>query len=297
MNNDEITRRDFVSMTVAAGLPRRRGPTRRRSSRSSRPTSKSKPPTAPATRRLFIRPPVAHPGVLIWPDAFGLRPSMREIAKRLAAEGYSVLVPNPFYRVAKSPVFENASNFNFGDQAQRAKLTPLMGSINAAGAAERDAAAFIAGSTRRSRSIGTQKSRHAGLLHGRRARREDRSGRAEPRGRGRILPRRRTGDREPQQPASARAKDQGTDVFRHRRERRHAAAGREDEAEGSLRRGEGPRRSRGLFAGAAWVVRVRHADSSRTDSRSTAKRMRIAPGASCWRCTKPACSRRLVSLP
>jgi carboxymethylenebutenolidase len=46
--------------------------------------------------------------------------------------------------VAKAPVFEDASNFNFGDQTQRAKLTPLMGSINAEGAAERDAAAFIA---------------------------------------------------------------------------------------------------------------------------------------------------------
>jgi carboxymethylenebutenolidase len=55
-----------------------------------------------------------------------------------------VLVPNPFYRVAKSPVFENASNFDFGDTAQRNKLTPLMGSINAPGAAERDAQAFIA---------------------------------------------------------------------------------------------------------------------------------------------------------
>ena len=68
---------------------------------------------------------------------------MREMAKRLAAEGYSVLVPNPFYRVAKAPVFENASNFNFNDPGQRGKLTPLTGSINAAGAAERDAAAFI----------------------------------------------------------------------------------------------------------------------------------------------------------
>jgi len=68
---------------------------------------------------------------------------MREMAKRLAAEGYSVLVPNPFYRLAKSPVFEDASKFNFGDPAQRSKLTPLMDSINAAGAAERDATAFI----------------------------------------------------------------------------------------------------------------------------------------------------------
>src|SRR5205814_10695128 len=70
--------------------------------------------------------------------------SMRDIAKRLATEGYSVLVPNPFYRGAKARVFEDASNFNFGDPAQRSKLTPLMGSIGAEGAAERDAAAFVA---------------------------------------------------------------------------------------------------------------------------------------------------------
>src|SRR6185369_5183730 len=72
----------------------------------------------------FIHPKSgSHPGVLLWPDAFGLRPSMREMGKRLAAEGYSVLVPNPFYRISKSPVVEDASNFNFGDPPQRAKLT------------------------------------------------------------------------------------------------------------------------------------------------------------------------------
>src|SRR4051812_37198145 len=54
----------------------------------------------------FIYPPTgAHPAVIIWPDAFGLRVSMREMAKRLAADGYSVFVPNPYYRMAKSPVF------------------------------------------------------------------------------------------------------------------------------------------------------------------------------------------------
>jgi carboxymethylenebutenolidase len=111
----------------------------------------------------FIHPDSgSHPGVLIWPDAFGLRPSMREMARRLAVEGYSVLVPNPFYRVAKAPVLgESASNFNFADPPQRAKLMPLMGSINAEGAAERDAATFIAWldtqpQVDRSKKVGTQ---------------------------------------------------------------------------------------------------------------------------------------------
>lgn len=94
----------------------------------------------------FIYPSTgAHAAVLIWADAFGLRPSMRDMARRLAADGYSVLVPNPYYRVAKAPVLSgDISKFNFSNPTDRSKLTPLMGSINADGAAERDAVAFIA---------------------------------------------------------------------------------------------------------------------------------------------------------
>src|SRR5438132_9885294 len=77
---------------------------------------------------LFVHPASgSHPAVLIWTDAFGLRPSMRDIGRRLAGAGYSVLIPNPFYRVAKAPVFETAANFDFNNQADRAKLGPLMG--------------------------------------------------------------------------------------------------------------------------------------------------------------------------
>src|SRR5579863_8245121 len=46
------------------------------------------------------------PGVLLWPDIFGLRPAMRQMGKRLAESGYSVLVVNPFYRVKKAPTAE-----------------------------------------------------------------------------------------------------------------------------------------------------------------------------------------------
>ena len=41
--------------------------------------------------------------VLIWPDIFGLRPAFRQMGKRLAESGYSVLVVNPFYRQQKAP--------------------------------------------------------------------------------------------------------------------------------------------------------------------------------------------------
>jgi carboxymethylenebutenolidase len=92
----------------------------------------------------FIRPKRgSHPAVLVWPDALGLRPSMRGIGRRIAADGYSVLVPNPFYRVSKAP-FTDASTFNFQNPDDMAKLKTLMASVNEAGNAEKDAAAYVA---------------------------------------------------------------------------------------------------------------------------------------------------------
>jgi carboxymethylenebutenolidase len=160
MEKDDITRRDFVKTTAAAGLAAAAGATLGAQQMAETNVEIRTPDgTCDAA---FIHPPTgSYPAVVIWPDAFGLRPSMRDLGKRLAASGYSVLVPNPFYRVAKAPVFESASSFNFGDPAQRSKLTPLMGSINAEGAAERDAAAFIAWldgqrQVDRNKKVGTQ---------------------------------------------------------------------------------------------------------------------------------------------
>jgi carboxymethylenebutenolidase len=110
----------------------------------------------------FVHPTTgSHPGVVIWADAFGLRPVMRDIGKRIAAEGYSVVIPNPFYRVRKAPVFDDVVSFNFQNQADMAKLMPLMGSINAPGAAEKDALAFVAfldsqPQVNKAKTIGTQ---------------------------------------------------------------------------------------------------------------------------------------------
>jgi carboxymethylenebutenolidase len=93
----------------------------------------------------FIHPASgAYPGVIIWPDALGLRRSMRDMAKRLAAEGYSVLVPNPFYRVSRAPQFTTAANLDFKDQDLMTKIGPLMSSVQSAGAAEKDAVAYVA---------------------------------------------------------------------------------------------------------------------------------------------------------
>ena len=160
MDSDDITRRDFVKTTAAAGFAVAAGASL--GAQQVVETNVEIRTPDGTCDGAFIHPATgSHPAVVIWPDAFGLRPSMRDLAKRLATEGYSVLVPNPFYRVAKAPVFEDVSNFNFGDPAQRSKLTPLMGSINAEGAAERDAAAFIAwldsqSQVDRNKKVGTQ---------------------------------------------------------------------------------------------------------------------------------------------
>jgi carboxymethylenebutenolidase len=109
---------------------------------------------------VFIHPATGtYPGVLVWPDALGLRPAMRDIGKRIAAEGYSVLVPNPFYRSAKAPVF--GQSFSFQNQDDRAKLAQMTGLLNAPGAAEKDATAYIAfldaqPQVNKAKKIGTQ---------------------------------------------------------------------------------------------------------------------------------------------
>ena len=157
----ELSRRDFVALSVAAGIAAAAGSGAQAAGEVVETDVQVKTPDG-VCDAAFIHPASgAHPAVIIWPDAFGLRPSMRDIGKRIAAEGYSVLVPNPFYRVAKAPVIADPSSFNFQNQADMAKLRPLMGSIGAAGAAEKDAAAFVAyldaqPQVARQKKIGTQ---------------------------------------------------------------------------------------------------------------------------------------------
>jgi len=82
-----------------------------------------------------------HPAVLIWPDIFGLRPTFRQMGKRLAESGYTVLVINPFYRTKKAPTAPEHPDF--GDQATRQALFALAGTLSPATALT-DATAFVA---------------------------------------------------------------------------------------------------------------------------------------------------------
>jgi carboxymethylenebutenolidase len=80
------------------------------------------------------------PGVVLFVDAFGLRPAMRDMAARLATGGYTVLVPNPYYRSTKAPGLE--PGFDFTNPSDRAKLQALRAPITS-DAVMQDAAAYV----------------------------------------------------------------------------------------------------------------------------------------------------------
>ena len=166
----------------------------------------------------FVHPATGTaPGVLIWPDIFGLRPAFRQMGKRLAESGYSVLVVNPFYRVKKAPTAANGG------------ATPIQRSAAARARPEcDDAYDRCEGVHRMARPavVCCEKSKdgHAGLLHGRtdcvsHGGRDAGSCRSR-----RVIPWRRTGDRDAGQPASSGGEDEGSAAHRHCDKRRHDEA-------------------------------------------------------------------------
>lgn len=82
-----------------------------------------------------------YPGVLIWTDIMALRPAFEMMGQRLAEQGYTVLVPNVYYRSAPAPVV--TGDFNFNDPEDRALVMGMRGQITDEGF-ERDARAYMA---------------------------------------------------------------------------------------------------------------------------------------------------------
>jgi carboxymethylenebutenolidase len=103
----------------------------------------------------FVHPATGTaPGVLVWPDIFGLRDSFRKMGTRLAESGYSVLVVNPFYRVKKAPTAEK------GAATPIPELLPLAQALNET-THMTDAKAFVAWldqqpSVAKNKKVGTQ---------------------------------------------------------------------------------------------------------------------------------------------
>ena len=122
-----LTRRAFGALSVGAGLamllPRAAAALEVSAMNVEVPT-----PDGTADCH-FVHPASgAHPGVLIWPDALGLRPAFEQMGQRLAESGYSVLVVNPYYRSERAPVVGEGASFR--DEATRKKIFPLMRSLS-----------------------------------------------------------------------------------------------------------------------------------------------------------------------
>jgi len=158
---DDPSRREFVALSAAASLAATTGSAAAARQPIIETDVEIKTPDGTCDAA-FVHPALgAHPGVLIWTDIFGLRPVFREFGRRLAAQGYSVLIPNPFYRTAKAPLFNDVPSFNFQSDEDRAKLPPLTGPLNAPGATESDAKAYVAfldaqSQVSKSKKIGSQ---------------------------------------------------------------------------------------------------------------------------------------------
>lgn len=118
-------------------------------------------PTDDGTADAILAAPVAkgpYPGVLLYMDAFGLRPRLQEMAERLAGDGYVVLVPNVFYRSGRAPLIDLDG---LADPENRgslfAALRPMMQALTP-DRVMRDADAYLAcltGDDRTGATVGT----------------------------------------------------------------------------------------------------------------------------------------------
>src|SRR5437016_5730095 len=158
--SSDLSRREFVAMSVAAGIVAAAGSASAADMPVTEKMADVKTPDGTCDAAFICPTTGSHPGVIIWPDAFGLRPAMRDIGKRIAAEGYSVLVVNPFYRMTKAPGVDIA-HFSFTNPDDMKKLQGLMGPLNTPGGIEKDAAAFVAfldqqKEVNKSKKVGTQ---------------------------------------------------------------------------------------------------------------------------------------------
>ena len=121
----KYNRRDFATLAASAGLLTALPAVANAAAVAEREVTIT---TADGTCDAYFVAPTSGPapGVLVWPDIFGLRPAFRQMGRRLAESGYSVLVVNPFYRQKKAPTAAQ------GGQTPIAAVMPLMQALTPA---------------------------------------------------------------------------------------------------------------------------------------------------------------------
>lgn len=127
-DNGELSRRKFGKLSAAVGLAMLLPPVANAQSVTESDVEVTTPDGV--SDCYFVHPSAgSHAAVIIWPDILGLRPAFRSMGKRLAQSGYTVLVVNPFYRDARSPVVGEGASF--GDPETRNIVLPMARNLNA----------------------------------------------------------------------------------------------------------------------------------------------------------------------
>ena len=117
-----LTRRQFGKLSAAAGMAAMFPPVA--NAQAVTETDIEVTPPDGVADCYFVHPASGqHPAVLVWPDILSLRPAFRTMGKRLAQSGYSVLVVNPFYREARSPVVPDGASFGQPETVSYTHLT------------------------------------------------------------------------------------------------------------------------------------------------------------------------------
>ena len=135
-----ISRREFTALSLAAGVAAATGASGAAAAEVIDEDVRLTTAAGVCDAALVHQKKGAWPGVILFTDVFGLRPAMRDMAKRLAADGFTVLVPNPFYRTSKPPGL--STDIDFNSAADRAKIDALRAPLTGE-AVMQDATAYV----------------------------------------------------------------------------------------------------------------------------------------------------------
>lgn len=128
LKNKPASRRKFNTLTAGASLAAAL-PSIANAQRLTNGPVQIRTPDGIADHYMVHPPDGSHPGIIMWTDILGLRPALIEMGLRLAAQGYAVLVPNPYYRNAEAPVVSEGASFQ--DEKTREVVVPLANELNA----------------------------------------------------------------------------------------------------------------------------------------------------------------------
>src|ERR1700686_4600545 len=135
-----ISRREFTALSIAAGVTAAAGASGAAAAQMVDTDVQITTPAGVCDAALIHQQTGSWPGVILFPDVFGLRPTMRDMPKRLAGDGFPVLVPNPFYRTTKPPGL--SPDIDFNNPADRAKIDVLRAPLTSE-AVMQDASAYV----------------------------------------------------------------------------------------------------------------------------------------------------------